>query len=88
MDGQFISEEARKKACVWFKSLRHQSKQGKKGLVLTEEQEKEFGYLFTHPSWKPTQEQIELLEKLSNHGGHYDYQNLELKKLVTQLKKL
>lgn len=36
LDGQFnISEEARKKACVWFKSLRHQPKQGKKGLILT-----------------------------------------------------
>ena len=40
------------------------------------------------PHWKPTQEQIELLEKLSNYGGHYGYQNLELQKLVTQLKKL
>lgn len=45
-------------------------------------------HLPSKSSWKPTPEQIELLEKLSNHGSHYGYQNLELQKLVTQLRKL
>ena len=38
-----------------LKSLRPQLK--KSGIVLTEEQEKEFGHLFSYPHWKPTDEQ-------------------------------
>lgn len=50
--------------------------------------QKQFSLPQNKSAWKPTQEQIELLEKLSNYGGHYGYQNLELQKLVTQLRKL
>ena len=50
----------------FLKSFCPQPKQGKKGLILTKEQEKEFGHLFTRPSWKPSEEQIAELKALAN----------------------
>ena len=49
------------KEISWLKSLRPQPKQGKKGLILTKEQEKEFSHLFTRPSWKPSEQEKDAL---------------------------
>lgn len=75
----------------WLKSLYLQPKQG---FILTEEQEKKFGHLFSRPSWKPSEEQIRSLEyfiKLwGDSNGQLKYTKVfnDVKSLCEQLKKL
>lgn len=77
---------------AWLKSLSErfnpQPKQGKKGLILTEEQENKFGHLFTRPSWKPSEEQMEALETAKRWYSDNMGCNPILESLYEQLKKL
>ena len=86
-------EKEVRKVADKLQSLRPQPKQGKKGLILTEEQEKEFGHLFSYPHWKPSEEQVQAITYLAssippNFLKEQEYTMRLVDEVIEQLKKL